>query len=111
MRELERAIADAPPGRLTRSRALVHAALDDREVALRLLLELEADREHGYVPAADIAIGYAALGDADRALHWIDVGIEERSPRVLSLGINAGYDRIHGDVRFAERLARIGLVR
>ncbi len=111
MRELERAVADAPPGRLTRSRAFVHAALDDREIALSLLRELEVDREHGYVPAADIALGYAALGDADRALHWIDTGIEERSPRVLSLGINAGYDRIRGDARFAERLVRIGLAR
>jgi tetratricopeptide (TPR) repeat protein len=109
MHELDRAVADAPSGRMTRSRAFVHAALGDREQALALLLELETRRAQTYAPAADMAFGYAALGDVEQALHWIDVAIDERSPRVLSLGINAGYDRIRGDPRFAERLIRIGL--
>jgi TolB-like protein/Tfp pilus assembly protein PilF len=109
--ELERAIADAPPGRMTRSRAFVHAMLDDREPALALLREMEASRTQSYAPAADIALGYAALGDADQALLWIDAAIDERSPRILNLAISPGYDRIRGDRRLAERMARIGLTR
>jgi TolB-like protein/Tfp pilus assembly protein PilF len=111
LRELARAIADAPAGRMTRSRAFVHATLDDRETALALLREMEVRRAQSYAPAADIGLGYAALGDTDQALRWIDAAIDERSPRILNLGINSGYDRIRGDRRFAERLARIGLTR
>ena len=53
----------------------------------------------------------AVLGDADAAFTWIDRAIEERTPRLLQLGVSPAYDQIRGDPRFAERLSRVGLTR
>ena len=107
--QFERASHDVPPARLVRSKAFVHATLGEREPALALLRELEAARALRYVPPTEIARGYAALGDADQAFRWIDLGIEERTPRMLMLGISVGYDRIKDDPRFSDRLTRIGI--
>ena len=98
-----------PAARLASSRAFVHAVLGEREPALALLEQLEAERAGRYVPASDLARCYATLGEVDAALRWIDTGIEERTPRLLMLGIDPGYDRLREDARFAERLVRIGM--
>jgi len=107
--QLERATEDIPVARIFQPQALVHAFLGEREPALAILANLEASRASRYVPAWEICRGYMALGDADRAFHWIDLGIEERSPPVLSLGIVPGNDALRKDPRYIERLARLGL--
>jgi TolB-like protein/tetratricopeptide (TPR) repeat protein len=107
--QLGRASEDIPVARIHQPRAIVHALLGERSPALALLAELERNRESRYVPCWELARGYAALGEADRAFHWIDLGIEERSPLMLGMGITNGFDRIRHDPRFAACLARIGL--
>ena len=62
-----------------------------------------------YVAPFALARGYAMLGDADAAFHWVDQGIAERCPANLGLGIQLGFERLRGDPRFADRLRRIGL--
>jgi hypothetical protein len=83
--------------------------LGERERAQEALALLEAERHERYLPASEIARVYAVLGEADAAFEWIDRAIEERTPRILQLGIGPAYDRIRDDPRYAVRLARIGL--
>jgi TolB-like protein/DNA-binding winged helix-turn-helix (wHTH) protein/Tfp pilus assembly protein PilF len=107
--ELRLAAAYLPPTRLARARAFVEAVLGDRTQAQEALALLEAERRDRYLPASEFARVYAALGDANAAFEWIDRAIEERTPRMLQLGIGPAYDRIRDDPRFAARLERIGL--
>ena len=109
--ELERASRDAPPPRIARSRALIHALLGERAEAQHWLARLDRTREERYLPATELARVHAVLGDADAAFTWIDRAIEERTPRLLQLGVSPAYDQIRGDPRFAERLSRVGLTR
>jgi TolB-like protein/Tfp pilus assembly protein PilF len=108
-RELARAEHQAPPGRMEGSRAFVHALLGDAADAHALLARLEAARTQRYVRPGEIARVHAALGDVDSALHWIDIGIAERTPQMVMLGLDAGYDRIRDDPRFGARLQRLGI--
>ena len=100
---------DIPALRKHQSLAFVHALQGERAQALASLHALEEARKSCHVPAAAIARGYAALAEVTQAVDWIDIGIEERSPWLLALGINPGYDRIRDDPAFHERLARIGV--
>lgn len=107
--ELARATEDIPVARAHQPWAFVHAMLGESEPARKLLAAIETERTQRYVPPWELARGYAALGDADQAFRWIDIGINERAPLMIALGIHSGYDRIRDDPRFRERLARIGL--
>lgn len=106
LRELERALELAPPARRQAAQALVLAGLGDDAAARRVLVALEATPDQRIVPALDLARAYGMLGDAERALHWIDVAIEERSPMVLALDIDVSFDQIRGDVGFEQLLMR-----
>jgi tetratricopeptide (TPR) repeat protein len=108
-RELTRAAQGVPPQRLDGSRAFVHALLGDQVSAIALLARLEAARAERYVRPGEIARVHAALGDVESALHWIDIGIAERTPQMVMLGLDAGYDRIRDDPRFSARLQRLGI--
>ena len=108
-KQLERASEDIPVAGLHQPRSFVHAMLGERDEALALLAELEAARAQRYVSPWEIARGYAALGEADMAFRWIDIGIDERAPTMLLLDIYTGFDPIRDDPRFVGCLRRIGL--
>src|SRR6185436_3765130 len=99
--QLERASEDIPVARVHQPQAMVHAFLGERGPALAILSDLEASRASRYVPAWELLRGYLALGDAERALYWIDRGIEERAPLMLSLGLMPGIDTFRHEPRFA----------
>jgi hypothetical protein len=49
---------------------------------------------------------YAALGDKDQAMRWLEKGYEERfNPGVL---LRPGFDPLRSDPRFQDLLRRIG---
>ena len=50
---------------------------------------------------------YAALGDRDQAMAWLERGAEGRfNPGVL---LRPGLDPLRGDARFTDLLRRVGL--
>jgi hypothetical protein len=52
---------------------------------------------------------YAALGDHDQAMAWLEEGYEERfNPNVL---LRPGFDPLRADRRFQELERRVGLSR
>ena len=68
---------------------------------------LEAQRE----PAPDeIASFYARAGDLDRAFAWLEKSYASRSARLTHLKVDARYDNLRADPRFADLLGRVGLL-
>ncbi len=91
------------------STAKALAAMGRKEEVQRVLTELEAQSEHRYIRAEVIGAGYAALGEIDKAFHWLDKALEARSAGLIYLGADPAYEQLRSDQRFAELLKQIGL--
>ncbi len=87
----------------------VHARLGERDQALRMLDELEALSKRAFVTGFFRALVYAGLGDKDQAFLWLEKAREERFNRLAYLKVEALWDPLRSDARFAELLRRIGI--
>ena len=89
--------------------ARAYAASGKRSEAVQLLSDLKKRSRPGQSFASEIAVIYAALGDTDQAMSWLEKGYEERfNPGVL---IRPGFDPLRSDPRFEDVLHRVGLPR
>ena len=70
------------------------------------VLKLSTQR---YVSALDVASIYAALGDSENALTWLERAMRERASALGFLAQNPAFDGLHGDPRFAAIVERIGV--
>ena len=59
--------------------------------------------------AESLAMGYAAIGDADRAFLSLERAFQARSAGLIYLQIEPGYQPLRKDPRFGELAGRIGL--
>jgi eukaryotic-like serine/threonine-protein kinase len=94
------------------SRALLgysHARLGEHSAALRLIEELNAASQHGFVPALLFALVYAGLDDQDQAFSWLEKAYEERFYRLAYLKVEALWEPLRSDPRFADLLRRVGI--
>ena len=73
--------------------------------ALRVVQELEAQREKGYSPALPIAWTYLGLGETATALDWLETALAEQDPFLGSAMVFPAYDAIRDQARFL-RLTR-----
>jgi TolB-like protein/DNA-binding winged helix-turn-helix (wHTH) protein/Tfp pilus assembly protein PilF len=91
----------------TANLARAYAGTGRRNPAIDLLNDLKKGSKPGYSHASEIAVVYAALGDKDQAMIWLEKGYEERfNPGVL---LRPGFDPLRSDPRFQNLLRRIGL--
>ena len=106
--ELQKAVqlsGDSPTCVANLARAYV--ASGNRSEAERLLSDLKKRSSHGYSHASEIAVIYAALGDKNQAMSWVEKGYEERfNPGVL---LRPGFDPLRSEPRFQELVRRMGL--
>jgi hypothetical protein len=73
------------------------------------LSELKKHSNPSYSDASEIAVIYAALGDSDQAMTWLEKSYEERfNPSVL---LRPGFDPLRSDPRFEDLVRSIGLPR
>jgi tetratricopeptide (TPR) repeat protein len=87
--------------------ARAFAASGKTSEALKLLDDLKKNSNRNYSDASEIAVIYAALGDSDHAMNWLEKGFEERfNPGVLS---RPGFDPLRSDPRFQNLVRLIGL--
>ena len=87
--------------------ARAYAAADRRRDAEALLGDLRKRSSPLHSYASEIAVVYAALGDRDQAMAWLERGASERfNPGVL---LRPGLDPLRGDPRFVDLLRRVGL--
>ena len=68
---------------------------------------LVLSRQH-YVPAYDIAIGYAAIGDQEAALDWLDKAVEEHA-NMQAIRVDPALASLHANPRFKAIVKRAGV--
>jgi eukaryotic-like serine/threonine-protein kinase len=83
------------------------AALGRREEGEAILTRLEEESHQQYVRAEIVAMGYAALGDFDRAFAWLERAFKDRSGGLIYLHVDPGYGPLRQDPRFADLMARV----
>jgi tetratricopeptide (TPR) repeat protein len=86
-----------------------HARLGERKEALQMIEELNAASKQTFVPALFVALVYAGLEDNDQAFTWLEKACEERFIRLAYLKVEALWDPIRPDNRFADLLRRVGI--
>ena len=92
----------------TANLARAYAAAGSTNEAMQLLGDLKKPRG-GYSNASEIAMVYAALGDKDHAMMWLNRAYSERfNPSVL---LRPGFDPLRADPRFQDLERRVGLSR
>jgi hypothetical protein len=70
---------------------------------------LEDESKRQYVRAEILAMGYAALGDVDRAFACLERALQARSAGLIYLHLDPGYAPLRDDPRFGGLVGRIGL--
>ncbi len=85
------------------------AALGRRDEADEIMRRLDEESRQHYVRAEILAMGYAALGDADRAFACLERAFQARSAGLIYLHLDPGYEPLRSDSRFADLVGRIGL--
>jgi TolB-like protein/DNA-binding winged helix-turn-helix (wHTH) protein/Flp pilus assembly protein TadD len=89
--------------------ARAYAASGKRSETIKLLSDLKKRSNSIYSHGSEIAVIYAALGDTDQAMNWLEKGYQERfNPGVL---LRPGFDSLRSDPRFQDLERRIGLPR
>jgi len=108
--ELQKAVSlSAGSLMCTANLARAFAVSGKRNEAEQILGDLKKRSRPGYSNAAEIAVVYAALGDTDQAMAWLEKGYEERfNPGVL---LRPGLDPLRADRRFQDLEHRVGLSR
>jgi len=94
-----------------------HALNGERDRARELLQQLHemsssASRTGSgtsAVPATCFAIVHLGLGENDRALEWLEAGMERRQMSLSALKVHPVYDPLRQEPRFLSLLVRLGL--
>jgi serine/threonine protein kinase/Tfp pilus assembly protein PilF len=84
----------------------------DRAMRKIYQAELQALTEAGqmtWVSPMAFAIGYAKLGNTDRAFEWLERAYAERAPWLVMLRIDPDFEGIRRDARFEALARRVGL--
>ncbi len=84
-----------------------YAAAGEPGEARRVLAQLAVSTR--YVPADEVALIHAALGDHDRAFEMLEKAYAARSHGLIVLGVDSRYDDLRPDSRFTDLLRRVGL--
>ncbi|HEX6864888.1 MAG TPA: tetratricopeptide repeat protein, partial [Thermoanaerobaculia bacterium] len=87
------------------------ARLGRAEAARRLVAELEAASQKGWVPPSTVAAPLFALGETDRGFEWLQKAADARDQSLLLLRLDPAYSEARSDPRFERILAQVGLDR
>ena len=106
---LEKASALAPDWlELQGEIAYTHASAGDHRRAQEMLTKVIEASAGGYVNEVIVASVYAALGDNDKAMTWLERGFQGRCSWMKWISIEPKLDKLHSDSRFQELVRRIG---
>ena len=86
----------------------IYALSGNRPKAQAILEELlRLSRQH-YVSPYSIARVYAALGDNNQALDWLNKAVQERNSELIFVRVEPDFTSLHADPRFAELIRQMG---
>ena len=77
--------------------------------ALQIAERLKMGSKNDLSMAVHLAVIYATLGDADRALEWLQTAYQRHSHVVAFIKCEPAFDSLRSDPRFQDLLRRIGL--
>lgn len=83
-----------------------YALSGNKKQAEKVLGELKKLSKQKYVPASNIALIYAGLGETDQALDWLEKAYDERDVHVTFLKTVSHWDSIRKEPRFTSLLQR-----
>jgi adenylate cyclase len=89
--------------------AHAYASAGRGEEARKILGELLDRSRSRYLPSYWIALVFAGLGDADRAVEWLERAYEERSGWLVWIKVEPRFDGLRADPRFSSLLRRLRL--
>jgi eukaryotic-like serine/threonine-protein kinase len=91
----------------------VHAIAGRRTEAERVLAAMGERSTRAYVPALEFAYVWAALGESDKALGFIETAVQERSPGLEWLLVEPLFSKLRAEPRFraAGAAMKLGPVR
>ncbi len=87
----------------------VYARWGKRDEALKVIDELKDLMKSTYIPAYQIAMVYAFLGDNDPAFEWLEKAYGDRNGTMAYLKTDCAMDKLKGDPRLTDLLQRLGL--
>ena len=70
---------------------------------------VQTQAQNRYVYPHRFAELHARLGEHEQALHWLEKACDERSARIIWLGVNPIFDALRNEARFNALLRRMGL--
>ena len=79
--------------------------MEARKIAEQLKL---TSKQH-YVPAWDMAVLFAGIGDADSAFQWLEESYTKRESQMPFLKVDYRMDPLRADPRFQNLVHRVGL--
>ncbi len=83
--------------------------MGERDEAQAILERLEAETREHYIRAEVLAMGYAAVGDLDRAFACLDQALQARSAGLIFVHLDPGYGPLRGDPRFQDVVSKVGV--
>ena len=89
--------------------ARVYAASGRTEVARQLLADMQETFERDYAEPLGFATACAALGEVDKAFHWLERAFQDRSG-FFAMWVNGDprLDSLRSDARMSDLLRRVG---
>lgn len=110
--EFETAIRLARGNHCVRAmKAHTHALAGDNISAREMLRDLKTETSPGCLPSYDIAATYAALGEPNRMIAWLNRACQERNMKLFTLPQDPRFDLFRRRDDFKEVVAQIGLAR
>ena len=85
------------------------AAMGERDEAQAILERLEAEAHEHYMRSEVLAMGYAAVGDFDRAFACLEQALQARSAGLIFVHLDPGYEPLRADPRFDEVVKKVGV--
>jgi hypothetical protein len=85
------------------------APLGQTDEAEAILARLEDESRRQYLRSEIIAMGYAAVGNLDRAFTSLERAYQDRSAGLMYLHLDPGYAPLRADPRYADLVTRIGV--
>jgi TolB-like protein/Tfp pilus assembly protein PilF len=87
--------------------AQAHGVAGDKLAMTRIVQEL-AESGHRYVSPYNVARAYAAIGDKQRALEWLERAYQEHNPDLIELTREPSFASLRSNAKFRELTQRIG---
>jgi TolB-like protein len=88
-----------------------YAKMGKRNEALEVLEDLKDPATRGGVNPVPVAVIYAALGEKELALDWLEKAAEVRSSRLMVVATGDALDSLRSEPRFIALLEKMGLKR